>query len=81
MEEFGDPSVSETGVSETHEKDGPSSTAVADIELEEIPRGRELGSAVEAFSGEVCVELQSGKSSFLFFWWIIPSCGSIKYPL
>ncbi|KAF8500647.1 hypothetical protein JB92DRAFT_893627 [Gautieria morchelliformis] len=58
MEEFGDPSVSETGTSEPQGKDGPSSTAVVGIELEEIRHGREPGSAVDDSSGEVCAEPQ-----------------------
>ncbi|KAF8488973.1 hypothetical protein JB92DRAFT_2836189 [Gautieria morchelliformis] len=43
IEEFGDLSVSETGASEHHGKDGPSSTAVVGIELEEIRHGGSLG--------------------------------------
>ncbi|KAF8532137.1 hypothetical protein JB92DRAFT_1588614 [Gautieria morchelliformis] len=63
MEEFSDPSVSEIGTSEPHGKDGPSSTAVVGIELEEIHHGRELGSAVDDSSIEVCAELQTAAST------------------
>ncbi|KAF8490876.1 hypothetical protein JB92DRAFT_3100623 [Gautieria morchelliformis] len=53
IEEFGDLSVSETGASEHHGKDGPSSTAVVGIELEEIRHGREPGGGVDDSSSEV----------------------------
>ncbi|KAF8531685.1 hypothetical protein JB92DRAFT_3104935 [Gautieria morchelliformis] len=66
MDEFGDPSIEEIGTSEAiehHRDDDPSSEAVAAIELEEIPPGRQLGSAVETSSCEVCAEAQSVAAS------------------
>ncbi|KAF8519157.1 hypothetical protein JB92DRAFT_3094971 [Gautieria morchelliformis] len=65
MEEFGDLSVSETGIPESHKQDDPSASKVVGIKLEDIPRGRELGtwSAVDDSSGEVCSELQSVAAS------------------
>ncbi|KAF8524769.1 hypothetical protein JB92DRAFT_3109298 [Gautieria morchelliformis] len=66
MDEFGDPSIEEVGTSEAiepHREDDPLSDAVAAIELEEIPRGRKLGSAVDTSSGEVCAEAQSVAAS------------------
>ncbi|KAF8508280.1 hypothetical protein JB92DRAFT_3121029 [Gautieria morchelliformis] len=59
MEEFGDLSVSETGIAESHKQDDPSSTEMVGFELEEIPCRRELGSAVDNSSSEVCAEPQS----------------------
>ncbi|KAF8532149.1 hypothetical protein JB92DRAFT_1589207 [Gautieria morchelliformis] len=61
MDEFGDPSIDEIGTLEAieaHREDYPSSDVVAAIELEEIPCERELGSAVDTSSGEVCAEPQ-----------------------
>jgi hypothetical protein len=61
MVEFGDPSIEENGISEAielHRKDGPSSNTIAAIELEEIPRVRELLSSVNNSSGEVLDEPQ-----------------------
>ncbi|KAF8521057.1 hypothetical protein JB92DRAFT_3111438 [Gautieria morchelliformis] len=66
MEEFGDPSASETGISESREQDNASSTAVVGIELEEIPCGRELGRAVDVSYDEtmpLVVVASTGKVS------------------
>jgi hypothetical protein len=65
MEEFGDPSVDETGISEAielHRKDGPSSNTITATELEEIPRVRELLRSVNDAACEVLDEPQHGKS-------------------
>jgi hypothetical protein len=69
MEEFGDPIVEETGISEAielHGKDGPSSHTIAAIELEEIPCVGELLRAVNDSSGAVLDESQHGKSLLRF---------------
>jgi hypothetical protein len=61
MEEFGDPSVEETGISEgieIHGKDGPSSDMIAAIELEEIPCVREIVRSVNDAACEVLDESQ-----------------------
>jgi hypothetical protein len=61
MEEFGNPIVEETGMSEAielHRNDGPSSNAVAAIELEEIPHVRELVRSVNNVACEVLDEPQ-----------------------
>jgi hypothetical protein len=67
MEEFGDTIVDETGKSEAieiHGKDGRSSNTILAIELEEIPRVRELLSSVNDSSSEVLDQPQHGKSLF-----------------
>jgi hypothetical protein len=71
MEEFGDPSVDETGISEAiepHGKDGSSSNPISEsaIELEEISRGRERAIAVDDSSGEALDGSQHGKSPVRF---------------
>jgi hypothetical protein len=69
MEEFGDPSVDETGILEAiepHGTDGPSSNAISAIELEEISRGGERASAVDDSSDEAPDESQHGKSPVRF---------------
>jgi hypothetical protein len=74
MEEFGDPSVDETGISvaiEPHGKDGPSSDAISAIELEEISRGGELARDVDDSSGEVLDELHHGKSLVWFLYLMV----------
>jgi hypothetical protein len=71
MDEFGDPSFDETGISEAiepHGKDGPSSNAIEAIALEEISRGRELGRAVDDSSGEAPDEPRYGKSLVRFLY-------------
>jgi hypothetical protein len=74
MEEFGDPSVDETGISEAiepHGKDGPSSDAISAIALEEISRGRELARAVDDSSGEAPDEPLHGKSLVRFLYLMV----------
>jgi hypothetical protein len=71
MEEFGDPSVDETGISEAiepHGENGSSSNPISEsaIELEEISRGRERAIAVDNSSGEAPDESQHGKSLVRF---------------
>jgi hypothetical protein len=68
MEEFGDPTVGDTGISEATDiqQDGHSADNLAAIELEEMPRGSELASIVDDSSGEVLDEPQYGKSILLF---------------
>jgi hypothetical protein len=71
MEEFGDPSVDETGISgaiEPHGEDGSSSNPISEsaIELEEVSRGRERARAVDDSSGEAPDESQHGKSPVRF---------------
>jgi hypothetical protein len=64
MEEFGDPSVDEAGISEANEihgKDGTSSDTIAAIELDEIPRVRELLRSVNDAACEVLDESQHCK--------------------
>jgi hypothetical protein len=64
MEEFGDPSIAETRISESieiHGKDGPSSNTIAAIELEEIPHVRELVRSVNDAACEVLDEPQHCK--------------------
>jgi hypothetical protein len=71
LEEFGDQSVDETGISEAIEhlgEDGPSSSAISAIELEEISRGRELARAVGDPSGEDPDEPQHGESLVWFLY-------------
>ncbi|KAF8486637.1 hypothetical protein JB92DRAFT_1515042 [Gautieria morchelliformis] len=63
VEEFGDPSVSETGISESQKLDDASCMAVAGIELDESPHGKELGSAVDAPSREVSAAPQTVAAS------------------
>jgi hypothetical protein len=73
MDEFGDPSV-EAGISEAieiHRKDGPSSDTIAAIELEEIPRVRELLRSVNDAPCEVLDEPQHGKFLFRFQYLIV----------
>jgi hypothetical protein len=83
MEEFGDPSVDETGISEAIEPHGLagsssnaiSSNAISAIELEEISRSRELARAVDDSSGEAPDEapdeLQHGKSLVRFLYLMV----------
>jgi hypothetical protein len=63
MEEFGDPSVEETGISEAieiHGKDGPSSNTIAAIELGEIPPVKGILRSVNDATWEVLDEPQHG---------------------
>jgi hypothetical protein len=74
MDEFGDPSIDETGISEgiePHGKDCPSSDAISGIALEGISRGRELARAVDDSSGEAPDEPQHGKSVVRFLYLMV----------
>jgi hypothetical protein len=76
MDEFGDPSVDETGISETIEPqgtDGPSSNAISEsaIELEEISRGRERARAVDDSSGQAPDEPHHSKSLVWFLYLMV----------
>jgi hypothetical protein len=73
MDEFGDPSVDETGISEAiepHGKDGSSPNPISElaIELEEISRGREVARAVDDSSCEAPDEPHHGKSLVRFLY-------------
>jgi hypothetical protein len=69
MEEFGDPTRNETGISESIEPHGnPSSNAISAIELEDISRGRELARAVDYSSGEAPDQPKHGKSIVRFLY-------------
>jgi hypothetical protein len=73
MEEFGDPSVDETGISEAiepHGEDGSSYNPISEsaIELAEISRGGELARTVDDSSGEAPDEPQHGESLVLFLY-------------
>ncbi|KAF8486707.1 hypothetical protein JB92DRAFT_3022536 [Gautieria morchelliformis] len=66
MQEFGNLSIEKFGTSEAiepHREDDPSSTAVAGIELEEIPRGRELANAVNESASEALDKPQHAAAS------------------
>jgi hypothetical protein len=74
MDEFGDPSVDETGISEAiepHGTDGPSSHAISAIALEESSRGREFARGVDNCPVEVPDEPQHGESLVRFLYHIV----------
>jgi hypothetical protein len=74
MDEFGDPSIDETGISEAiepHGEDGPSSNAISAPELEEVSRSRELAGAVDDSSGEAPDEPQHGESLVRFLYLMV----------
>jgi hypothetical protein len=74
MDEFGDPSVDETGISEaveSHGEDGPSSNAISALEPEEVSRSQELAGAVDDSSGEAPDEPQHGESLVGFLYLMV----------
>jgi hypothetical protein len=76
MEEFGDPSVDATGISEAiepHGEDGSSSNPISEpaIELKEISRSRERARAVDDPSGEAPGEPHHGKSLVRFLYILV----------
>jgi hypothetical protein len=74
MDEFGDPSVDETGISEAiepHGMDSPSSNAISAIELEEVSCDRKLAGAVDDSSGEAPDKPQQGESLVGFLYLMV----------